>query len=263
MNEIKIKRITQEELDELIANHELWVVRNRKEGARLILENVRIDNCIIKNRVLTDAIFVNVEMYDCIFYNVYCSQISISHSNIYECQILSSSFSYSAFENSNIEGCLFDDCNFSVARWFNCSFYRSKFIDTLVPESCLLENVGLSLPQACPSEGEFIGWKKAMALTEEDEVIEVIIKLLIPAEAARSSATSYKCRCNKALVLDIETLDGQSAMVSTAHSWWDSEFIYEIDKWVEVSDFWPDRFVECAPGIHFFVDRSAAVAYEF
>ena len=51
------------------------------------------------------------------------------------------------------------------------------------------------LPMACPSEGSFIAWKKVNG--------QFLIKLEIPEDAKRSSATSKKCRCNKAKVLEI------------------------------------------------------------
>lgn len=262
------KQITQEELNEMIKSHEMWLETSGDEGERLVLKDVSINECIIKDCSLIEAIFDNILMYDCIFLNAYCSGICITNSDIIHCQIIYSHFSDSTFYHNDIKRCLFYGCNSSQsATWSACDFSRTKFIDTFMPKSCISKNIRLFLPQACPSEGEFIGWKKAIVLTKNDELLyekkEVIVKLLIPAEAARSSATGYKCRCNKALVLDIETLDGQSAMVSTACSWRHIDFIYEIDKWVEVPDFDKDRFVECAPGIHFFVDRDAAVAYEF
>ena len=45
----------------------------------------------------------------------------------------------------------------------------------------------------CPEEGAFIGFKKGANNT--------LIKLLIPEDAQRSSATSRKCRCSKANVI--------------------------------------------------------------
>ena len=105
---------------------------------------------------------------------------------------------------------------------------------------------------ACPTEGEFIGWKKAGPF---------IVKLLIPADALRSSALGTKCRCNKAFVLDIQNVDGSPANVQVAVSNFSSTFAYVRNSWVEVKDFDTNRWNECAPGIHFFVDRQAAVEY--
>ena len=102
------------------------------------------------------------------------------------------------------------------------------------------------IPMACPTEGSFIGWKHADGY---------IIKLEIPADAKRSSGTGIKCRCDKAKVLSIETQDGAPAFVTEVCSEYDKNFIYRVGETVVVDDFDDNRFNECAPGIHFYMDR--------
>ena len=105
---------------------------------------------------------------------------------------------------------------------------------------------------ACPTYGSFIGWKK---------VSGYIVKLQIPEDARRSSAGGEKCRCDKAYVVEIQNMDGTKADIDTIHSNYDENFVYTVGATVEVSDFDDDRWNECAPGIHFFIDRRAAVEY--
>ena len=112
-------------------------------------------------------------------------------------------------------------------------------------------------PICCPEEGSFVGFKKALAL---DKNIEVIVELEIPADAKRSSATSRKCRCDKAKVLSITDLSG-IAEFQMAVSFWDDNFIYEVGKTVVVNDFDENRWIECSTGIHFFITRDEAVNY--
>ena len=112
------------------------------------------------------------------------------------------------------------------------------------------------IPIVCPEEGDFIGWKKA-----EGNKDKVIVKLHIPSDAKRSSATTRKCRCSKAEVIAIYNLDGTEAGETTCHSDYDNSFIYEVGKTVEVTDFSEDRWDECATGIHFFIDRQEAIDY--
>lgn len=52
---------------------------------------------------------------------------------------------------------------------------------------------------ACPTDGSFIGWKKASGY---------VVKLQIPEDARRSSAGGEKCRCDKAYVAEIQNADG-------------------------------------------------------
>ena len=113
------------------------------------------------------------------------------------------------------------------------------------------------IPMTCPETGAFIGWKKARDKNREFR----IIKLEICEDARRSSATGRKCRCDKAKVLEIQTLDGKKLKEKTAYSDRDSDFVYEVGKVGEEPTFNEDRFEECASGIHFFINRQEAVEY--
>ena len=113
----------------------------------------------------------------------------------------------------------------------------------------------IDYPIACPEIGSFIGYKKAY--------YGYIVKIQICEDAKRSSATTKKCRCSKALVLAIENIDGSDSGLQKIESYFDFSFIYRVGKIIEVSDFDDNRWNECAPGIHFFMDRQDAVEYEF
>lgn len=103
----------------------------------------------------------------------------------------------------------------------------------------------------CPEEGSFIGYKKADAK---------IVKLLILEDSKRSSATSRKCRCDKAKVLSVESADGKEKFTE-AKSDFDCNFIYRVGEIVKVDNFCEDRWEECAAGIHFFITRQEAINY--
>lgn len=112
------------------------------------------------------------------------------------------------------------------------------------------------IPMVCPDEGDFIGWKKVDKNGEE-----AIVKLLVTGR--RSSATGRKCRCDKATVLAIESIDG-SIQYKDARSCHDPHFIYRVGDIVEPKEpFCEDRWAECASGIHFFINKQEAVDYIF
>ena len=113
------------------------------------------------------------------------------------------------------------------------------------------ENVPF-IPMTCPDSGSFTAWKKAHGH---------IVKLLIPEDARRSSATGRKCRCDKAFVVAIETVSGESAELEEIASDHDGTFIYKVGETVTEPNFCEDRFKECAEGIHFFINRQEAVEY--
>jgi hypothetical protein len=100
----------------------------------------------------------------------------------------------------------------------------------------------------CPEEGSFIGYKKCKGK---------IVKLRITENAKRSSATSRKCRCSEAEVLEID--DGNYTKISSNFT---SNFIYEIGKISKVDNFDENRWNECSTGIHFFITRKEAENYQ-
>lgn len=104
---------------------------------------------------------------------------------------------------------------------------------------------------ACPEKGAFIGYKKHAD----------IVELLILEDARRSSATSRKCRCDKARVLSITNMDGQDAGVDSVCSSWNNTFIYHIGSVVEEPNFSTNRWKECAPEFTF-MTRGEAVNYD-
>lgn len=108
------------------------------------------------------------------------------------------------------------------------------------------------IPTSCPDTGAFIAWKKARGK---------IVKLLIPEDARRSSATGRKCRCDKAQVLAIQNLDGSDAEGNSVASGRDKDFVYTVGETVTVPNFCENRFDECAARIHFFINRQEAVEY--
>ena len=107
----------------------------------------------------------------------------------------------------------------------------------------------------CPEEGAYIGYKKAWHNSKP-----VIVKLLIPEDALRSSATSRKCRASKAEVLDITSIDKKEHFQEVISSY-DKNFVYKVGKTVEVENFDRNRWDECSTGIHHFITYGEAVNY--
>ena len=107
------------------------------------------------------------------------------------------------------------------------------------------------IPLACPSDGEFIGWKK---------VSKKLIKLLIPSDARCYSATSNKCRCDKAKVLEITDVDGSNPIASIINYSY-AETQYVVGEMVFPDSFDENRWNECSNGIHFFINKQEAINY--
>ena len=108
------------------------------------------------------------------------------------------------------------------------------------------------IPLACPSDGAFIGWKK---------VDRKLVKLEIPEDARRCSATTQKCRCDKAKVLEITDLDGSNPIDEILNNSQDVELLYKVGEMVYPDSFDENRWNECSHGIHFFINKQDAINY--
>ena len=109
------------------------------------------------------------------------------------------------------------------------------------------------VPLACPSDGAFIGWKK---------VDRYLVKLEIPEDAERSSATTNICRCDKAKVLDIIcTSDDNPLKPQEITNFHYTKTIYKVGEMVYADSFDPNRWNENAHGIHFYVNKQDAINY--
>ena len=108
------------------------------------------------------------------------------------------------------------------------------------------------IPFSCPSDGAFIGWKK---------VHNTLVKLLIPEDARRCSATTNKCRCDKAQVLDIVRLHNGKHIKEILNNAQEAKLLYKVGEMVYPDSFDEDRWNECSHGIHFFINKQDAINY--
>ena len=127
-------------------------------------------------------------------------------------------------------------------------------------EACLIgaNNVPY-MPQTIivPESGSFVGWKKV-----KNSGNEFIIKLLIPENARRSNGTWHKGRCNAAIVLEIQNLDGTKADVNHVINTRFKPLDYKIGNMVFPDYFDDDRWNDYSHGIHFFITRKEAVDFQ-
>ena len=101
-----------------------------------------------------------------------------------------------------------------------------------------------------PSCGSIVGWKK---------LHNGLAKLLIPEHAMRSHGASRKCRASEAIVLEL-ILDDDSGIGLSIH---ERGFEYRLGETVKPTrPFCKDRWDEYASGIHFFITREEAEAFQ-
>ena len=108
------------------------------------------------------------------------------------------------------------------------------------------------IPLNCPSDGAFTGWKK---------VADKLVQLEIPADAKRCSATTRKCRCDKAKVIAITSLDGETEFTNVKNTAYNPHIEYSVGCMVYPDSFNDNRWDECSHGIHFFINKQDAINY--
>ena len=225
-----MKNLTQEQINKILKEHKHWFAKDC-EG----WENMRADfsYCDLSHANLRGANFSHADLSyadfsDADFSDADLRYANLRYANLYDANLSDANFSHADLSHVNLRYANLSDANLSDAKG--------------VPY----------VPMVCPEEGDFIGWKKAG---------DKIVKLRIPEDALRSSATTRKCRCNKAEVIEIYNIDGTIADERIINSSYDFSFTYEVGKTVEVQDFDTNRWEECTRGIHFFINRQEAINY--
>ena len=251
--------LTREKLNKILEEHKHWIDED--------CENWKEMRADLRNANLLNADLRGADFHGANLHNANLSGACLLNADLRGADLSSANLSGACLLNADLH-----NADLSSANLLNADLRVADLHDANLRGACLLnanlrgadlhnadlrsaENVPY-IPMVCPEEGDFIGWKKA-----EGNKDKVIVKLRIPSDAKRSSATTRKCRCSKAEVIAIYNLDGTEEGETTCHSDYDNSFIYEVGKTVEVTNFSEDRWSECAKGIHFFINRQEAIDY--
>ncbi len=182
------------------------------------------------------------------------SDKNLSGLNLKNANLREANFSNANLSNADLRNANLREANLFRANLKDANLFGVNLKNANISYAKINANTKIDYPIACSETGSFIGYKKAG--------YEYIVKLQICGDAKRSSATTKKCRCSKSLVLSIENIDGSDSGLQEIESDFDSRFVYRVGEIAEVFDFDDNRWDECAPGIHFFMDRQDAVEYE-
>ena len=243
-----MKNINQEELKEILEKHQMWL--NGEGGKRADLENTNLKDVYLRNANLQYANLkdANLEL-------VNLRDSNLRYANLQHANLQYTNLAEVNLEDANLRCANLKDANLRCANLKN-SDLRNANLSYANLKGSYLENVQTNIYTvgynlACPEKGSFIGYKKAG---------KCIVKLLILKDAKRSSATTSKCRCDKAKVLEIKDIE-TGELIDKVSSDFNPKFIYKVGEIVSVDNFDDNRWNECAPGIHFFVNKENAINY--
>ena len=241
--------MTSNELKEVLQKHYIWLTTSTNEGranlsvANLSGANLSVANLSVANLSGADLSDADLRGADLSYANLRCADLR--RADLRRANLSGADLRGADLSGADLRGADLRRANLSGAdlRGADLSGADLRGADLSGVKANELTTGFWTCP---PEEGSFIGWKKCRE--------NVIVKLLIPEDAKRSSATTRKCRCDKAFVLDI--FGGDQGV--SKHN---LTFIYRKGETVSVDDFDDNRWNECSSGIHFFITREEAECY--
>lgn len=225
-----MKTYTEAELNEILRNHKHWILED-------------VDGWGDMRADLRGVNFQGANLYAVDLYGAILQGADLRGANLYRANL----------QGANLRGANLRGANLREAILQGANLYGANLHGANLREAELKGAYNIPfVPMACPDTGTFVAWKKANGC---------IVKLEIPADARRSSATGRKCRCDKAKVIEIQELDGSPSELTEVASGYDRNFVYRVGEIAEEPKYNENRWKECAPGIHFFINRQEAVDY--
>ena len=172
---------------------------------------------------------------------------SLNGASLNRASLYGASLNGASLDGASLNGASLNGASLDGASLYGASLYGASLNGASLNRAKNIPHIPLN----CPSDGAFVGWKK---------VDGKLIKLLIPEDAKRSSATTMKCRCDKAKVLAITSLDGTKqydSVLNTNYTFTE----YKVGEMVYPDKFDDNRWDECSNGIHFFINKQDAINY--
>ena len=201
------------------------------------------------------TLFAN-DYWGCLFVECTFSRETFHNLRFSYCSFISCSF----IEGVNISNCFFHNCSFlnlyvSYATFTENCFSECTLSNTSIRtwsrSNNIIGNDCVGFFPKIPSYGSFYGYK---ALQEH-----MIARLLIPADAKRSTNSGGKCRASYAIVDEIMDYAGRPMPDEVVgYSLHDPTFEYHKGATVIPSGFTPNPTQECGEGIHFFLSFEEA-----
>ena len=247
--------MSQIELRKMLDDHQKWL-KNETEGKKLDLGYFDLRYADLSEADLRYADLSEADLSGADLRGAYLSGACLSETYLRGSDLSEADLRGTNLRDANLSYANLSYANLREADLFDADLRDANLFDAIL-ENAELKVVNVNANTAyyhlrCPEEGSYIGFKKTQG--------NLIVKLEIPADAARSSATTNKCRASKAKVLEISDIE-RKHFFGEARSNYDSEFVYRVGEIIEVLDFNNNRWVECASGIHHFITREEAILY--
>ena len=254
---------------EVLSKHAEWLKRRGPKHA-FIKEAISYSPADFSDTDVSGYSFKGMNLQFANFYGARIFDVDFTEADLRYVNFRMAQLSHVDFREANLSHIVFTGTHFQKDIRIKEAYIRDTDFEYAINPPFI--------PSVCPDTGSFIGWKGAVIYNDAPQLnvevnrldlyryrtdIPIIIKLLIPADAKRSSSTGRKCRCDKATVLEFQSIDGQQmSHAFTATSLYDAGFEYHIGETVVPRNpFNENRWTECGSGIHFFINRQEAVDF--
>ena len=170
-----------------------------------------------------------------------------------ETDFYGSSLRMASFFRTDLRKTNFSYADLSSADLLEADFYKSTLCGAWFGNTKNMPYIPTWLPVE-----SFIGWVKVVG--EEESYI---VKIKILNESQRTRGVGDICRCDRALVLEIQDLEGHKLDIEEIE-YHDktSVLIFKVWEVTVCEDWYPGRWNDCKSGITFFIDRQSAVLYK-
>ena len=239
-----MKKDLKEALNNNFANMDLRGVdftgRNLSQAN---FSNADLEGACFIDTVLVSANFEGANLENADFSCANAWGANFNETNCQNAVFLSSNLTEASFEGADLDG-----ASFALANLTEASLEDAQNIDLAEFDN----TVGIY--HVCPTHGSFTGWTIV-----ENEEQEFIAMLSIPAYARRNSGTTRKCRADTAVVVDIQSLEGEHvAALVTKLKYRNIKFT--VGESVHDNHFETDRFKVSSTDLYFYITKEEALA---
>ncbi len=186
-------------------------------------------------------------------------ETTLNNSNFDKAVASESDFYGSSLRMASFFRTKLDRTNFSFADLSNADLLEADFYKSTLCGAGFGDTRNMPyIPTWLPVES-FIGWVKVLG--EEESYI---IKIKILNESQRVRGVGDVCRCDKALVLEIQDLEGHKLDIEEiVYIDRTGTLVFHVWEVTECEDWYPGRWADCKAGITFFIDRESAVRFDY
>lgn len=239
-----MKKELKEVLNKNFANMDLrgWNFKGQNlTGANF--EGADLEGACFIDAILVSTNFEGANLKNTDFSCANAWSANFNETNCQNALFLSANLTEASFEGADVA-----EASFAQANLSNASLEDAQNIITAEFDN----TVGIYT--VCPTHGSFTGWTIV-----ENEEQEFIAMLSIPAYARRNSGTTRKCRADTAVVVDIQSLEGEHvAALVTKLKYRNIKFT--VGESVHDNHFEADRFKVSSTDLYFWISKEEALA---